>query len=236
MNRQMKELLKISAGKPDQKRKDEFIRTYHRMEEMKEETTLRFIWSQIPYIRWYVWAVAVCVFAVAVVCIHLKFPDTTQLISSCMPFVSLIGIIESFRSKQNEMFELECVIKYSFRGIYFARISCIGAVHIFVILVLIIILGQENSRGYLLTGALLAIPYLLTAALNTKIERTILGRKSINTCVCVSAFVSVFMIFLYNQMTFLKTVEPWVWSVLLLAIVGANYFEIKEVRKKVSFS
>ncbi len=37
-------------------------------------------------------------------------------------------------------------------------------------------------------------------------------------------------------MTFLKTVEPWVWSVLLLALVGANYFEIKEVRKKVSFS
>ena len=136
------------------------------------------------------------------------------------------------------MSELESVTKVSFRGIYFARTSCIGMVHIVILSCLIIMIGRNSENEYLVTGAMILIPYLITSILNTKIERTQIGRKSIFACITVSVLISGSMILLNNQMKnhrdFLPSIQPIIWYIVILALMAIHFFEIKKtIRQEV---
>lgn len=204
------------------------------------ETTLRFIMSQFSYISWYVWCVSLFVLIAAIFIIVMKIEatDSITVIAAIIPFVAMAAVMESFRSKYFGMSELESVTKVSFRGIYFARMSCIGMVHIVIISCLIILIGRNSENGYLVTGAMILIPYLITSILNTKIERTQIGRKSIFACITVSVLISGSMILLNNQMKnhrdFLSSIQPIIWYIAILALIAINFFEIKKtIRQEV---
>ena len=236
MNSEMKKLLIKAAGQPDHLRKDKFIREYRKMNEGNNETTLQFIVSQFSYISWYVWGISLLALIAAIFGINIQFTGSTMMISAFIPFVAMAAVIESFRSKYHRMSELECVTKVSFRGIYFARISCIGLVHIIVLACLIFIVGRNSEKGYLVTGAMIIIPYLMTSIVNTEIERTEIGRKSIFACITVSVLVSGIMIFLNMQEDFLRTVQPAVWYIAILMLFVADFFEIKKTIRQEAYA
>ena len=256
MDKKTKEMLVKMAGQPDHLRKDKFIRECRKYNEesnkntrnnknnimnrdnwnnknnennkltTNNETTLRFIMSQFSYISWYVWCVSLFVLIAAIFIIVMKIEatDSITVIAAIIPFVA--------------MSELESVTKVSFRGIYFARMSCIGMVHIVIISCLIILIGRNSENGYLVTGAMILIPYLITSILNTKIERTQIGRKSIFACITVSVLISGSMILLNNQMKnhrdFLPSIQPIIWYIAILALIAINFFEIKKtIRQEV---
>ena len=127
------------------------------------ETTLCFIMSQFSYISWYVWCISLFVLIAAIFIIVMKVESTDSItvVSASIPFVAMAAVMESFRSKYYGMSELESVTKVSFRGIYFARTSCIGIVHIVILSCLIIMIGRNSENGYLVTGAMILIPYLI---------------------------------------------------------------------------
>jgi hypothetical protein len=228
MKDQVKVLLKQTAKKPNPLRKDAFIRQYRgMMPDHKSDTTFRFLLSQASLISWYVWAISLGVLLLAVVGLRAQSHDITWIVSAFMPFVSMVAVLETFRSKRHAMLELECVTKYSFRGTYFAKLACIGAGHILMILVLILLLGKTSETGYLMTGALITTPYLLTSVLNTRIERTRLGRKSAWVCVGVSALVSILTILAHTQDQALAAVDPLAWSAALLVLILVQGYEIK---------
>lgn len=267
MNKKTKELLVKMAGQPDHQRKDKFIRECRKYNQeinknnknnatnkdnwnnknnenakrnANNETTLRFIMSQFSYISWYVWCVSLFVLIAAIFIIVMKIEttDSITVISAMIPFVAMAAVMESFRSKYYGMSELESVTKVSFRGIYFARMSCIGMVHIVILSCLIIMIGRKNENGYLVTGAMILIPYLITSILNTKIERTQIGRKSIFACITVSVLISESMILLNNQMKnqrdFLTSIQPIIWYVAILTLIAIHFFEIKKtIRQEV---
>lgn len=236
MNSEMKKLLIKAAGQPDHLRKDTFIREYRKMNEGDNETTLQFIVSQFPYISWYVWGISLLALIAAIIGINIQFTGSTMMISAFIPFVAMAAVIESFRSKYHRMSELECVTKVSFRGIYFARISCIGLVHIVVLACLIFIIGRNSEKGYLVTGAMIIIPYLITSIVNTEIERTDIGRKNIFACITVSFLVSGIMIILNNQEGFLRKVQPAVWYIAILMLFVADFFEIKKTIRQEAYA
>ena len=204
------------------------------------ETTLRFIMSQFAYISWYVWCISLFVLIAAIFIIVMKVESTDSItvVSASIPFVAMAAVMESFRSKYFGMSELESVTKVSFRGIYFARTSCIGMVHIVILSCLIIMIGRNSENEYLVTGAMILIPYLITSILNTKIERTQIGRKSIFACITVSVLISGSMILLNNQMKnhrdFLPSIQPIIWYIVILALMAIHFFEIKKtIRQEV---
>ena len=114
------------------------------------ETTLCFIMSQFSYISWYVWCISLFVLIAAIFIIVMKVESTDSItvVSASIPFVAMAAVMESFRSKYYGMSELESVTKVSFRGIYFARTSCIGIVHIVILSCLIIMIGRNSENGY----------------------------------------------------------------------------------------
>lgn len=259
MDKKTKEILVKMAGQPDHLRKDKFIRKYRKYNEesnknnennrnnennkltTNNETTLRFIMSQFSYISWYVWCVSLFVLIAAIFIIVMKVEatDSITVISAIIPFVAMAAVIEAFRSKYYGMSELESVTKVSFRGIYFARMSCIGMVHIVIVSCLIIMIGRNSENGYLVTGAMILIPYLLTSILNTKIERTQIGRKSIFACITVSVLISGSMILLNNQMKnhrdFLPSIQPIIWYIAILALMAIHFFEIKKTIRQEAY-
>ena len=204
------------------------------------ETTLCFIMSQFSYISWYVWCISLfaLIAAIFIIVMKVESTDSITVVSASIPFVAMAAVMESFRSKYYGMSELESVTKVSFRGIYFARTSCIGMVHIVILSCLIIMIGRKSENGYLVTGAMILIPYLITSILNTKIERTQIGRKSIFACITVSVLISGSMILLNNQMKnhrdFLPSIQPIIWYIVILALMAIHFFEIKKtIRQEV---
>ena len=204
------------------------------------ETTLCFIMSQFSYISWYVWCISLfaLIAAIFIIVMKVESTDSITVVSASIPFVAMAAVMESFRSKYYGMSELESVTKVSFRGIYFARTSCIGMVHIVILSCLIIMIGRNSENEYLVTGAMILIPYLITSILNTKIERTQIGRKSIFACITVSVLISGSMILLNNQMKnhrdFLPSIQPIIWYIVILALMAIHFFEIKKtIRQEV---
>ena len=112
------------------------------------ETTICFIMSQFSYISWYVWCISLFVLIAAIFIIVMKVESTDSItvVSVSIPFVAMAAVMESFRSKYYGMSELESVTKVSFRGIYFARTSCIGMVHIVILSCLIIMIGRNSEN------------------------------------------------------------------------------------------
>ena len=212
----------------------------HTKRNTNNETTLCFIMSQFSYISWYVWCISlfVLIAAIFIIVMKVKSTDSITVVSSSIPFVATVAVMESFRSKYYGMSELESVTKVSFRGTYFARMSCIGMVHIVILSCLIIMIGRNSENGYLVTGAMILIPYLITSILNTKIERIQIGRKSIFACIMVSVLISGSMILLNNQMKnhrdFLPSIQPIIWYIAILALMVIHFFEIKKtIRQEV---
>ena len=247
MDKKTKELLVKMAGQPDSLRKDKFIREYRKYNKKNNkntrnnennvmskdgwnnknnentkrntnnETTLCFIMSQFSYISWYVWCISLFVLIAAIFIIVMKVESTDSItvVSASIPFVAMAAVMESF-----------------------ARTSCIGIVHIVILSCLIIMIGRNSENGYLVTGAMILIPYLITSILNTKIERTQIGRKSIFACITVSVLISGSMILLNNQMKnhrdFLPSIQPIIWYIVILALMAIHFFEIKKtIRQEV---
>lgn len=233
MNKATKTLLNKAAGHPNQTKKDMFIRQHRKMYSKPTETTVKFILSQLPQICWYVWAFSAAVILLAIIGVMTKTGKTAVIVSALMPFVSMLGVLEEFRSKQHGMVELESVTNVSFRGLYFAKVSCIGAVHLAVLVLLTMLLGSASKSGYLVTGAQITIPYLTAAVINTKIARTQFGRKNIFACLAVSVLVSVLAAALTGQTKLDETLPPLVWVVVPAVLLIAECYEIRGTIKEI---
>ena len=233
MNKATRTLLTEAAGQPNQNKKDLFIRQYRKMYSKPTETTAKFILSQFPQIRWYVWAFSAAVILFAVLGLMMKTDETAVIVSALMPFVSTLGVLEEFRSKQHGMIELESVTNVSFRGLYFARVSCIGAVHLAVLALLTMLLGSASKSGYLVIGAQITIPYLTAAVINTKIARTQFGRKNIFACLTVTVLVSVLAAALTGQTELAETLPPLMWVVVPAVLLFAECYEIRGTLKEI---
>jgi len=238
----MAEILKKAPGRPDYKRKDDFIRYYKSLEyaqtkyENHKDSAVIFIIRQFPYISWYVWGITLLVLLICVVSLTRPIPIALNLgsvengtvIAAMMPFVSLFAVLESFRSKRYGIFELETAALYSFRGIYFARVACIGMVHLLLIIFLIIILGRVPGwGGYMMTAAMLTVPYLLTAVVNTVICRSGPGRKDVYVCTGSAIVISVLTMLILSSPDISMILKPEIWISIMILLAVIYISEIR---------
>ena len=118
---------------PDPIRKDHFIRTYRSKAGAANLSMRSLLISQVTYISAPVWGITLIVLFLVLYAIHTN-QDIIFLTASLTPFVSGIAIFDSFRSQFYSMTEMESASPFSLRGIFFAKMICIGVVHIFFIL------------------------------------------------------------------------------------------------------
>ena len=227
MNRGIKKELSDVAPMPDHTRKDTFIRAYRKKNGGMKIGTLEIVKSQLGYIRMPVWLISLAALILAIWGIH-EDREVLFAVSAIMPFVSGIAIFEDMRSGMYGMTELESVTLVSKRGMLFARYVCIGVAHIILISVLTVLVGNYTGYSYLMTGAMLTIPYLLSSVGSMELERTVFGRKNAFGCMVISAAVSVLMIILDNARSAILQNYQWVWYLAGLILIVLECIEIKK--------
>ena len=228
MNKDMKNMLAELSVKPDPMRKDRFMRKIRGKYPQPRIRTADLILRQLPYINKWVWILSLLALLIAIWGIQGN-REMVYLISALMPFVSGIAVFESFRSGMYGMSEPEGVTLVSLRGVLFTRIICVGTAHILILSTLAVILGKHSGYGFLMTGAMLTIPYLLSSILSMELERTAFGRKYGLSCMAISAGVSVLMFVLQNERNLYAEAYRGLWYLSTIILMLIEWFEIKKM-------
>ena len=227
MNSSIKKALSDAAPSPDHNRKDQFVRAYKRMYVRAQISTVDILRSQFGYIRMPVWLISLAALIVAILGIH-EDREVVFAVSAIMPFVSGIAVFDFMRSGMYGMTELESVTIVSKRGMLFARFVCVGASHIALLTILVVIMGKQSGYGCLMTGVLLTIPYLISSIASMELERTALGRKNVMGCIVVSALVSGLIIALHNKREFFAEGYQVIWCLAAIALIIMECIEIRK--------
>lgn len=240
----MSDVLKRASGRPDYRRKDEFIKYYrsiqngHTEYSRQKDSALFFILHQFPYISWYIWGVTLLILLISVIglaspvvsfSLNIGSIETRILVSALMPYVSLLAVLESFRSRRYGTFELESACLFSFKGIYFGRVACIGSVHLLLIIFLTFLLGKDAGwNGYTMTAVMLTIPYLFTATVNTIICRTQPGRKNSFACSGTALIISIVTLEVLHKPVWVMMLKTEVWIGIMILLAAIYLYEIRK--------
>ena len=228
MSKNIRKMMQGAAPKPDAAVKDVFIREYRKKSECAEIGLFDLLQSQIAYIRIPVWIFSYC----SSYCCNLwdlsKNGRQFFIVAAIMPFVSAIAVFDSMRSRMYGMDELEGATRISGRGILFARLICIGTVHLALLLALSVVVGRGSGYGYAMTGAIITIPYLISSTASMILERTEVGRRNAFGCVLVSA-VTAFIIFaIKDEKALFARNYRWIWFVLFTFLAALECIQIKK--------
>ena len=224
----VREQIRNGFTTPPPEKKDEFIRNIRGMKDQRDIKGFQVVMSQIAYIRKPVWIITLIVLLAGVLKLHSEEYQTITLVSALMPFVSGIAVLESFRSRIYKMNEMEGVTIFSIRGIMLARITAIGISHLILLIVMTIVVGGENGYGYMLTGAFLVIPYLLSAVISMEAERSFIGRRSSLLCIGISGIISILVFLVHSRpVIYTETFSPF-WICLAAILILAEVFELRK--------
>lgn len=228
MSKDKIKLIKNARVYPNPERKDLIIRKYRRKVGAARYSGRDMIVSQIGYIRMPVWIVSLLVLAVSIIGLS-RDGNVIFVAASMMPFVSGIAVLESFRAEKFGLSEMEGVTLFSRRGILFARVVCVGAVHIALLLMLTLLIGTKEGMGLAMTGSILTVPYLISSIVNMELERTELGRKSALPGLGVAAIMTVTVLAVKEQEVIFRYDYRVFWYLLAAALIAAECIEIRKM-------
>ena len=222
MSKNIRQVMHEAAPKPDFAKKDAFIREYREKSGRAELGTLELLKSQISYIRMPVWIASIAVLVVAILGINQNRE------TALMPFVSAIAVFDSMRCRMYGMDELEGATRISGRGILFAKLVCIGTVHIALLLSLSVVVGSKSGYGFAMTGAIITIPYLFSSAACMILERTEVGRRNAFGCVLISAVTALMILAIKDEKAFFAQNYRWIWFVMFAVFASLECIEIRK--------
>ncbi|WP_458458637.1 hypothetical protein [Pseudobutyrivibrio sp.] len=229
MSKNIREAMREVAPMLDSAKKDVFIRRYRKMSGRTELGVVDLLKSQMFYIRMSVWIISIAVLVIGILEINLN-PNRESVfyIAALMPFVSAIAVFDSMRSRMYGMDELEGATRISGRGILFARLVCIGTVHLALLLALLIVVGTSSEYGFVITGAIITIPYLISSIACMILERTEIGRRNAFGCVLVSAVTAFMILAIKDEKVLFERNYRWIWLVLFVFFAALECIEIRK--------
>jgi len=191
VNKKLKSQLKKVFEVPAPANKTEFLRSIN----FPKTNRLDFILSQIRYIRKRVWIISFLL--VTVVLIGLRFSANVgnmsflSVISSILPFVSLMTVTEIARSASYNMAELEMSCKYNFVGIVLARLGILSFFNIAIFGILILAFHDNISLGMIRPGIYLLVPFMLTCLLSLFTINRFRSKETTYICGIISCFIGI---------------------------------------------
>ncbi len=227
MNKSIRYTISEFNPSPDPVRKDTFLRMYRRRAGSPKTGIREMLGFQFTCISPAVWLMSLAVLLIA---IWGSFRNRNVIIciAALMPFVSGFAVFESFRSQMYAMTELEGVTLFSLRGIFFAKIVCIGIVHILLILVLSLLISPVCRYDFFTTGIMITIPYLISSILSMKAERSSFGRKNLLVCPGISALTSGIVLAASVKSSYFTEEFMRIRNLLLLILIVLFLIEIKK--------
>lgn len=182
-----------------------------------------FLFSQIGYIRKWVWCVSAMVFAVSMLGAAF-LPDTVLwLISGLTPLMALTIISESGRSELYKMDELEMATRFSLKSVVFARLVILGLMNLLILVGVLPAGIRSHTSAPFAAGLYIVTPFLLTSFTGLCIVRKFRGQETIYACVGATVGISVFFVLSHNIVPFIYEEQCIAaWMITALALLFGN--------------
>lgn len=226
MKQSLKKELNCFFKAPPPLRKREFLQTL----EQPQMSLPEFMFSQLGYIRKWVWGVSVLVFAASIIGAAMFSVDMLWGISALTPLLALTILSESGRSETYGMAELEMATRFSLRSVILARLGILGIENLLLFCMLLPVSIWNNMLSPIQAGIYILTPFMLTTLLGLLIVRTIRGREAIHLCMGMTACISFSIFFLHTAVPQLYHEQQLIWwaAVLALLCIGTakQYYEM----------
>lgn len=216
MKQEWKDVLKDSFEAPIPTRKKAFFRSIQK----PSINIFEFVSTQAPYIRKWVWGLAVLIFAVALIGAEFLGRDMLWCVSALMPLLALAVITESGRSESYGMAEFELSTRFSLKSVVLARLVILGAATLTLFCLLVPFAYKNSGASILQTCVYMACPYLLTTFGGLWVVRKVRGREATYLCTGIAAGVCVGNFFLYQSFPTFYTGQGFIWWITALIIFG----------------
>ena len=169
MSRQLKKSIQgaFEAPEPDQQEKERFLRSLPQ----PQIGMLQFILIQASYLRKRTLILSVLLLFPALMGADSMETDTLWSVSTFVPFLGLLAVVESTRSLICGMSEFEMSTRFSLKSVVLARMSVLGVLDVFILCCLIPFCCINCDFSFLQTGIYIFVPYLLTVNISLWIVR-----------------------------------------------------------------
>lgn len=186
MKQSFKKVLSQVFEAPPPLHKKEFLRTL----ELPKISMAEFIFSQIGYIRKWVWGVSALVFTISLAGSLMLSVNMLWVISAFTPLLALTILSESGRSENHKMAELEMATRFSLRSVLLARSGILGMENLALLCLLVPVGLQNNMHSPIQAGVYIIAPYLLTSFTGLWIVLRFRGQEAMYFCAGAAACVS----------------------------------------------
>jgi len=183
-----------------------------------------FIFEQIFYIRKKVWIFSSLIFGLIMLIIYSfrRFPSSEinlWVVSSLMPFLALISVMELSRSSMFKMAEMEASCLFGLPQLLLARMMILGIWNGLLLMIIVIAVNFYMPEGIIRIIVYLLAPYLLVSGLSLYLINNRKERNTIYSCTAIAVFVSICGILLQR---ILKNYDGKfdIWIMISLLVIG----------------
>lgn len=233
MNRKLKQQLNSAFEPPVPIKKDAFLQTFN----YPKESYFNFICYQIGYIRKYVWAISALLLVIALGSLYYipeeGILEIVWIVSSLLPFVTLLTVTEISRSASYNMAELEMSCKFNLSDIILVRMGILGTANFMLFVIILVFTMFKTDYSILRLGTYIVVPFLLTLVLSLVVLNHMRSRETIYVCAGISCGVSV----LYSVLRFSVEIaftydNLYIWGILCCILIISAVIQIKKLIKK----
>ncbi len=228
MDQKLKKELFSAFEAPKPVKKDAFLRTHRR----REMGNLRWLLTQVGYIRWYIWLGSVGVFLLMLILGRAAEPRDFWTVTSLTPLLALLAVSEGSRSRRHGMDELELACRMPVGAAVLARMTALGLFDLVLLGAAAPVLGSWAGRRTLEAGVYLLTPYLLTAALDMELSRRFRGTVGLMYSAAAAGAVYALGIWIPGDRLYRAEALPLWWGALVLTLAAVVFETYKTVERR----
>jgi len=233
LNRKLKLQIKEAFDIPSPARKNEFLQKI----DYPKAKYSDFIFSQIGYIRKRVWFTSIAL--LIGVLLSLRFVPVENvfgllwIISSVLPFIALVSVVEIYRSTSYHMAELEMSCKHSLADIVLARLGILGSLNVVVFITLLFLLNGRTNYSFWRLGIYILVPFMLTCTLSLFVLNHVKTRETTYICGGISCFVSALnSVLMHSKQDAFTNRYFFLWGMVFLTLLVLMIFQVVKFIKK----
>lgn len=231
MKNNLKNQLKSAFEAPMPIGKNSFLSTF----DYPKASKFEFIKSQLSYIRKRVWFLSLFLFAATLTGMYFYKVSYSfiWIISSALPFISLVSILEIVRSSTYNMEELEISCKHNLLELSLIRLGVLGASNFIVLISILLLFNKNTDFGFFRLGLYLTTPFLLNCCLSLLIINCLKSREIIYICSGITAFISILNTLVATQADYIYTEKYWIfWAIAFIISIASSAKELVKLVKK----
>lgn len=231
MRNNLKRELKSAFEAPIPTRKNTFLSHF----DYPKASRFDFIKSQTGYIRKRVWVLSALLFIGTLMGLYFYKVSTSfvWVVSSVLPFISLVSMSEVLRSTTYNMDELEMSCKHNFIKVSLIRLEILGIANLVILISILLSFMGKTDFGFFRLGLYLITPFLLNCYGSLFAINYLKSREITYICGGVTAFVSILNALLTIQINNIYTEKYWpfwIMSFIILAVLNGK--EVAKLIKK----